>query len=329
MDQLRSIKVGKAVPRDCPPIVAWRSLGPEAQQHIARLLNNEAQAEHMDPKITSSSISWLPKPPKKPDKPASLRPIGVIAPEGKVLAGHLRKRLKPALKAAMSEVTQFGFVPGRGTEEAICKALTHVDEARARARQVQRQVGRGHGGVTLRGSLTFSVDMSKAFDMVDRRRLRESLELAEADPYLIDLVGKLHIQALYDMTASDQAFSIATRRGIKQGCKLAPSLFAFATFLLFRRLGAQCDIATLQKILTMYADDTLLQMHFDNKHELQEALQLCDLLLDQLTELGFKVNPEKSALLLQIHGGSAQQIRQSLLSKVRSLSNFLQEGLLR
>ena len=119
-DQLRSIKLGKAVPRDCPPIVAWRSLGPVAQQHIATLLNTEAQALSMDPKITSSSISWLPKPPKKPDKPASLRPIGVIAPEGKVLAGHLRKQLKPTLRAAMSEVTQFGFVPGRGTEEAIC-----------------------------------------------------------------------------------------------------------------------------------------------------------------------------------------------------------------
>ena len=314
MDQLRSIKVGKAVPRDCPPIVAWRSLGPEAQQHIAQLLNKEAQADSMDTKITSSSISWLPKPPKKPDKPASLRPIGVIAPEGKVLAGHLRKRLKPTLQAAMSEVTQFGFVPSRGTEEAICKALTHVDEARGRARLIQRQAGRGHGGVTLKGSLTFSVDMSKAFDMVDRRRLRESLELADADPYLIDLVGKLHIQALYEMTASDQAFSIATRRGIKQGCKLAPSLFAFATFLLFRRLGAQCDMSALQRILTMYADDTLLQMHFDDKQQLQEALQLCDLLLDQLTELGFKVNPEKSALLLQIHGGSAQQIRQNLLT---------------
>ena len=314
MDQLRSIKVGKAVPRDCPPIVAWRSLGPEALQHIAQLLNRETQAASMDPKITSSSISWLPKPPKKPDKPASLRPIGVIAPEGKVLAGHLRKRLKPTLQAAMSEVTQFGFVPGRGTEEAICKALTHVDEARGRARHMQRQAGRGHGGITLKGSLTFSVDMSKAFDMVDRRRLRESLELADADPYLIDLVGKLHIQALYDMTASDHAFSIATRRGIKQGCKLAPSLFAFATFLLFRRLGTQCDIAALQKILTMYADDTLLQMHFDDKEQLQEALQLCDLLLDQLTELGFKVNPEKSALLLQIHGGSAQQTRQGLIT---------------
>ena len=314
MDQLRSIKVGKAVPRDCPPIVAWRSLGPEAIQHISQLLNKETQADSLDPKITSSSISWLPKPPKKPDKPASLRPIGVIAPEGKVLAGHLRKRLKPTLQAVMSEVTQFGFVPGRGTEEAICKALTHVDEARERARHMQRQAGRGHGGVTLKGSLTFSVDMSKAFDMVDRRRLRESLELADADPFLIDLVGKLHIQALYDMTASDQAFSIATQRGIKQGCKLAPSLFAFATFLLFRRLGAKSDIASLQKVLTMYADDTLLQMHFDDKAQMQEALQLCDLLLDQLTELGFKVNPEKSALLLQLHGGSAQPTRQGLIT---------------
>ena len=122
----------------------------------------------MDPKTTSSSISWLPKPPKKPDKPASLRPIGVIAPAGKVLAGYLRKQLKPALRTAMSEVTQFGFVPGRGTEEAICKALTHVDEARGRARHNQRQGGRGHRGLKLQGSLTFSVDVSKAFDMVDR-----------------------------------------------------------------------------------------------------------------------------------------------------------------
>ena len=85
-----------------------------------------------------------PKIPKKPDKPASLRPIGVIAPEGKILAGLLRQRLKPALKAAMSGVSQFGFVPRRGTEEAICKALTHVDEARTRARCSQRQAGGGH-----------------------------------------------------------------------------------------------------------------------------------------------------------------------------------------
>ena len=29
VEQLRSIKLGKAVPRNCPPIVAWRALGPD------------------------------------------------------------------------------------------------------------------------------------------------------------------------------------------------------------------------------------------------------------------------------------------------------------
>ena len=54
-------------------------------------------------------------------------------------------------------------------------------------------------------------------------------------------------------------------------------------------------------------------MHFEDLPQLQEALRLCDLLLDQLTELGFKVHPEKSALLLQLQGGSAQQIRNILI----------------
>ena len=84
------------------------------------------------------------------------RPIGVIAPEGKILAGALRKRLKPALQTAMQGLPQFGFVPGRGTEEAICKALSHVDEARQRAALIQRSPGRGHQGLQLKGSLAAS-----------------------------------------------------------------------------------------------------------------------------------------------------------------------------
>ena len=121
-------------------------------------------------------------------------------------------------------------------EEAICKALTRIDEARLRSIQFQRlAAGQGYKGLGLKGSLTLSVDTSKAFDMVDRRRLREALEDASADPLLIEVVGKLHIQALYEMTSSDASFSVAARRGIKQCCKLAPSLFAFATCLLFIR----------------------------------------------------------------------------------------------
>ena len=39
-EQLSSIKVGKAVPKDSPPVVAWRSLGPHAHQHAAAVLKS-------------------------------------------------------------------------------------------------------------------------------------------------------------------------------------------------------------------------------------------------------------------------------------------------
>ena len=65
----------------------------------------------------------------------------------------------------------------------------------------------------------------------------------------------------------------------------------------------------------MCADDSLLQLHFEDPVGLQDGLQLCDLLLDQLVELGFKVNPGKSALLMQLNGGSSQQTRERLTTK--------------
>ena len=215
----------------------------------------------------------------------------------------------------MQGLPQFGFVPGRGTEEAICKALSHVDEARQRAALSQRAPSRGHQGLQLKGSLTLSVDMSKAFDMVDRVRLREALEASAADPLIIEVVGLLHINALYRMTASDKAFDIATKRGIKQGCKLAPSFFAFATGLLYSQVQQHIEAATLARLLTMYADDILLQSHFDNWAELDAALELCDSLLDRLSQLRFKVNPGKSALLIRLHGGSASTARKRLFKK--------------
>ena len=100
----------------------------------------------------------------------------------------------------MSEVAQFGSAPGRGTEETICKSLAHIDEARARTATDQRVAGQGTRGVKLKGSPTLSVDMGKAFDTVYRVRVREALEVASADPFLIDVVGKLHTETFYEMT---------------------------------------------------------------------------------------------------------------------------------
>ena len=109
------------------------------------------------------------------------------------------------------------------------------------------------------------------------------------------------------MSVDGTDFSITTKRGIKQGRKLAPSLFAIATALFFRRMAESLGEDKAAQLLTLYADDTLLQEHFKNRTEFEQALNHCSELLKTLEGMGFKVNPKKSALLLTATGSSAQQ----------------------
>ena len=150
----------------------------------------------------------------------------------------------------------------------------------------QRKAGRKFQGPQFTGSLTLSVDMSKAFDMVDRSLLRQALEDIQMDPELIEIIGKLHVEALYKMTVDGTDFSVMTKRGIKQGCKLAPSLFAISTALFFKKMAEKIGAEKALQILTLYADDTLLQEHFRNKKEFEQALYHCSELLKTLEEMG-------------------------------------------
>ena len=260
---------------------------------IAEIMEQDTSKEMLPTDLTSSQIAWLPKPGKNPDKPEKLRPIGVIAPEGKILAGHVRKLIKERLCQTVNTIPQFGFVPNRGTEEAISRALKHMDEGRQTHSLFQGKTGRTTHGPQLIGSFTLSVDMSKAFDAVDRSLLRQALEDIQLDPELIEIIGKLHVEALYIMTVDGTHFSVTTKRGIKQGCKLAPSLFAITTALFFRRMAVKIGAEKALQILTLYADDTLLQEHFRNKKEFEQALHHCSELLKDSGGDGLQSQPQE------------------------------------
>ena len=307
---LKSIKIGKAVPKGCAPISMWRLSSPSVHEHLAGALQQAAEGGPLHSHLTDAHVAWLPKPGKPPSHPKNLRPIGIISPEGKVLAAIARTRLLPTLLDSLHEVPQFGFVPGRGTEEAIAKALSHMSKGREINRSTRRQPGRGSLGIHCAGALTLSVDLSKAFDTVNRAKLFEALETAQADPDLVKVIGKLHIDAAYRMVLGEESFSVPTKRGIKQGCKLAPSLYSLLTGFIFKSMKGQHTLQQLREIVTMYADDTLAQFTFLNEAGLQTALSTCEALLDTLSQFGFAVNPDKSSILLTVHGGSASTVLQ-------------------
>ena len=78
----------------------------------------------------------MPKP--GPSHPASLRPLGIIRPDGKGAAGEIRARLQGTLQQYHANMPQFAYIPGRGIQDAqlrvfvelstYCKPISGVSE---------------------------------------------------------------------------------------------------------------------------------------------------------------------------------------------------------
>ena len=113
--------------------------------------------------------------------------------------------------------TQCGFRSGRSTVDMIF-CLRQLQE---KCREQQRPL-----------HIAF-VDLTKAFDTVSRHGLYRLLQHIGCPPKLLAMVMSFHEdmygQLLFDGNLSDR-FQI--RRGVKQGCTLAPTLFGFYFSLL-------------------------------------------------------------------------------------------------
>ena len=123
----------------------------------------------------------------------------------------------------------------------------------------------------------------------------------------IEQVTKLHETAQDSMSVRQEAFTIRTGKGIKQGCKLAPLLWAALTMLITDRYQAACGQEALGKI-TIFARDNLLHLRFRGPDGFQTPIQKCNY-QDILSDLGLTVNPEESQALLRLTGFGSSAAR--------------------
>ncbi|CAE7241536.1 unnamed protein product [Symbiodinium natans] len=178
--QIKTVPVGKAVPSTSAPV---------SQSDISPYLK--------DPRI-----AWIPKPGKPATAMKNLRPIGVISVPGKVLAGAVKTRIAPALQVSSQLQPQFAYIRQRGVRDAIAKACQHLDFAQQLRQEHRRDLHKSQRGARqaqLSGALTISVDLSKAFDSVNRHELLAALDRLGTDPVTKELVVQLHSETSYNM----------------------------------------------------------------------------------------------------------------------------------
>ena len=153
-----------------------------------------------------------------------------------------------------------------------------------------------------------------AFDKVKRQVILDALADAGASQADIELVASLHRNSMYVVKYGSSRGSFRSTTGIKQGCKLAPSLFSPVTSFIFQKVGQDVSAEEVEGFLTGFADDLIVHKDIYCWRDLEIAHQLALSLLAHLEAAGFSVNSTKCCVMYRLKG--------RLLAKVRQLFQY-------
>ena len=213
--ELSALPARKALPSTEMPALLWkhgaRVLAEKLLPQLNAWLSDMTQPPPSDWNI--SEICLIPKPNKPLIGPEALRPISLLHPVAKSLASALNKRLLPFLKPAVSAQPQYAYVAGRSARDALDRALLHCKHVRD-ILQAQRSTihlkHQDHQREDLKGGLTLSLDLQKAFDLLPRDKLAAALADAQVDDNLAWTILKIHDWACLRFRLGQQETSIGS-----------------------------------------------------------------------------------------------------------------------
>ncbi len=203
-----------------------------------------------------------------PKEGGKMRPIGISAFEDKLVQDALREVLEAIYEQDFLDCS-YGFRPGRSAHDAV--------------RTLDRVVHRGKVNWIL------EADIVSFFDSLDRKKLKEMLEVRVADGSLLRLIGKcLHVGVLEGVEVS------MSETGTAQGSVLSPLLgnvyLHYVLDLWFEeevkpRLRGRAT-------LIRYADDFVIG--FEQEDDARRVMADLD---KRLECFGLALHPEKTRLL--------------------------------
>ncbi|CAE7187361.1 unnamed protein product [Symbiodinium necroappetens] len=310
--QLEATKAAKAVPSHLAPAAAWKLcaslLGPvfgaSFRQHFV-----QGSPGHLRGDLTDAQMVMLPKVGKSPHVLGNLRPIGLMGPPSKALAGALRDRMLEQLGQLVTQRPQFAYTAGRGTLNALLRIHMHVAEATKlfRSQHISRfGMHAGRRPLALAGALSLSLDLSRAFDLADRCSIYSTLEKYQVPHAVVEVVQRLHTGARFVYQAGNHTAAFVPTNGLKQGCKVAPCLWVWYTIALFDTLEERLSETWVRHTPTMFADDCWAHWLIKSSDDLQRALRELQILLCTLEDYKMRINFSKTAILLKLVGKQAQ-----------------------
>ena len=241
--RLSRLKTGKAVPCLAAPGSVWKC----CSATLAPLLEAAWTMHTMVP-VPNIPAVWkdceLVLLPKKEEVgarlPKSLRPLGLQEVSGKLFAGCLRDELFRQVQPALFSYPQYAFMKGRSVHDAISRVVARCHSARQKLAGSNRTVFDRRQGLPAApgfAAAMLSLDLSLAFDLVPRWAMFASLTRFGVTDSLCCLIMQWHDRNQYKIQHQGLEATMLLTRGVRQGCCLAPLLFAVFSCYLFEELA--------------------------------------------------------------------------------------------
>ena len=203
----------------------WTDIGPE----IMGAWRHSVVTGELPPSHKLSYLKLIPKAGKDPRKIANLRPITLSNTDHKLITKTYARKLTNLVKDSIGE-EQTAYIPGRLINDNIRTLLTTIDLADL--------------DNTIDGAL-ISLDAKKAFDSVDHRYIRKTLEAFGLGNF-VSIFNILYKDLRSDIIINGctvQGYRIL--KGVKQGDALSCILFIMCVEPLLKNIKANPSIASV------------------------------------------------------------------------------------
>ena len=270
--KLRALQGSKAAPPHLAPHVLWKAAAKPVADFVAEVQGAKwaTQGTFLPVEWAASWLVFQSKPNKAGNKPEHMRPISLLEPLGKAMSGLIKERL-----------------------------FEHCSQVREKAKAQGRSLYELRAGIPRRGcvcGLQVSADFSQAFDRIGRHLLEEALAFLGVPADLSYVIMSWVHATAFHVLQDGYTESYDSVRGIRQGCKLSPTLWCCISVLLTHKLDEQLGTNWCQQHGVFFADDTRMRWNIESLQELGQACAQASKALGILESNGLVLSRERQSV---------------------------------